>query len=112
MSSAVPLDRFSVLLLDMNSTFMFGEDRFGADEDFGATYHAVGGRALSPREVGRAIRAAFAFLDVRYADAAYEDDFPSVAEALLAVAPELPASEREMLVATFARHELGVVPPD
>ena len=111
MSSTVPLDRFPVLLLDLNSTFMFGEDRFGAGEDFGATYHAAGGRALPRSEVDRVIRAAFAFLDVRYADTAYEDDFPSVAEALRSVAPEFPASERALLAETFARHELGTVPP-
>ena len=33
-----PLDRFDVLLRDMNGTFVFGEDRLGPDEDFHSTY--------------------------------------------------------------------------
>ena len=32
------LSRFTVVLLDMNGTFMFGGDRFGAEQDFAATY--------------------------------------------------------------------------
>lgn len=95
----------------MNSTFMFGEDRFDATEDFGATYRAAGGSALAADEVSRIVRAAFAFLDARYADPAYEDDFPSVADAVTAVAPRIPEAECRLLEATFARHELGVVPP-
>ena len=38
------LSRFTVVLLDMNGTFMFGGDRFGPEQDFAATYHALGGR--------------------------------------------------------------------
>ena len=111
MSSIVPLDQFRVLLLDMNSTFMFGEDRFGPAENFAATYRASGGGTLSDDQVNRTIRAAFAFLDARYSDPAYEDRFPSLAEALTAVAPEVTDDERTQLADTFARHELGVVPP-
>ena len=37
------LDRFKVILLDMNGTFMFGQDRFGPEEDFAATYRRLGG---------------------------------------------------------------------
>jgi putative hydrolase of the HAD superfamily len=107
----VPLDQFRVFLLDMNSTFMFGEDRFGPTEDFRAAYRAAGGSALPPEEVSRTLRAAYAFLDARYADPACEDDFPSVAEAFAAVAPDVPQAERRLLEVTFARHELGVVPP-
>jgi len=35
------LSRFTVVLLDMNGTFMFGGDRFGPEQDFAATYHAL-----------------------------------------------------------------------
>ena len=34
----------SALLLDMNSTFMFGEDRFGDTEDFSVRYFESGAR--------------------------------------------------------------------
>jgi FMN phosphatase YigB (HAD superfamily) len=107
----IPLDRFRVILLDMNSTFMFGEDRFGPAEDFGATYRALGGRALPPTEVERAVRAAYRYLAARYEDPACEDDFPSLAEALAAVVPELPEPERALVGAVFADHECGAVPP-
>ena len=96
----------------MNSTFMFNEDRFGPADDFPATYHHLGGRALTPFAVERAIRAAFSFLDARYGDPGYQDDFPSLAEAFAATAPELPQTERELLEATFAAHELGTVPAE
>lgn len=108
----VPLARFQVLLLDMHSTFMFGEDRFGADEDFAATYVRCGGDVLSPDDIERHIRAAHAFLTERYGDPTFEDDFPSLAEALQAVAPELPAAERDRLVTVFGHHECGTVPAD
>ena len=108
----IPIDQFRVLLLDMNSTFMFGEDRFGRHENFEATYRAQGGRALTGHEVDGAIRAAYAFLHARYADPAYEDDFPSLAEAFAAVAPEVASTERARLEQVFAQHELGTVPPE
>ena len=104
--------QFRVLLLDMNSTFMFGEDRFGQGEDFGATYRALGGSSLTDESVTQAIRGAFAFLDARYADPAYEEDFPSLAEALASAAPALSDAERGLLAETFARHERGVVPSE
>lgn len=112
MFSTIPLHEFRVLLLDMNSTFMFGEDRFGGSEDFGATYRAVGGRTLRSSEVNRAIRAAFAFLEERYVDPTYEDNFSSLAEAFTAAAGIHAESELALLVATFSRHECGVVPPE
>ena len=67
--------QFRVLLLDMNSTFMFGEDRFGPGEDLAATYRGLGGTTLSGESVEHAIRSAFAFLDARCADPACGDDF-------------------------------------
>lgn len=110
--STVPLDEFRVVLLDMNSTFMFGEDRFGPTEDFGATYRSLGGRALPSHEVREIIDAAFAFLEARYSDPLYQDDFPSLAEALSTVAPGQPLGELALLEATFSQHELGLVPEE
>ena len=31
---AFDLGQYPVLMLDMNGTFMFGQDRFGSEEDF------------------------------------------------------------------------------
>ena len=55
------------LLLDMNSTFMFGEDRFGDSEDFSVHYFKIGG-TLPQDEINRIVRAAYEYLDVRYPD--------------------------------------------
>lgn len=111
-TSAGALDRFAVVLLDLNSTFMFDEDRFGPDQDYHATYAAEGGRALPPAAVRAAVDACYAFLAARYGDPAYRDDFPSVGEALDAwrETRALSAAERARLERVIARHELGRVP--
>ena len=50
---------YDVLLLDLNGTFMFGQDRFAPDEAFGETYRGLGGTRLSDTEVsGSSILAA------------------------------------------------------
>ena len=107
------LDRFSTMLLDMNQTFMFGADRFGPTEDYSIVYRQLGG-AMAPSRVNQLIQGAFDYLDVRYPDPQYQETFPSVQEALVSVAEPDSLSEQELayLVETFARHELGVVPPE
>lgn len=58
------LSRFSVVLLDMNGTFMFGGDRFGPEENFAASYHRLGGSRLADRVVQEGVRACFEELGV------------------------------------------------
>jgi FMN phosphatase YigB (HAD superfamily) len=106
------LDRVRVVLLDMNGTFMFGEDRFGPAEDFAATYRSVGGRALEPQQVKTVIRACYGRMAAAYENPARYDDFPRVADALRATAPGLPEEERQHLERVFGLHELGRVPPE
>jgi HAD superfamily hydrolase (TIGR01549 family) len=98
------------LLLDMNSTFMFGEDRFGDGEDFSLHYYKVGG-SLGREEVNRTIRAAYEYLDTRYPDERYRHCFPSLERAIREVADtNLSVREIENIVETFAYHELGHIP--
>ena len=98
------------LLLDMNSTFMFGEDRFGEDEDFSAHYYKLGG-GLARNEVNGLIRTAYHYLDSRYPNVTYRDRFPSVASAIQAVSEfQIDRAEMDRLVDTFAHHELGHIP--
>lgn len=108
------LDRFSVVLLDLNSTFMFGEDRFGADHDYFATYCADGGTSLSSTEVRSVIDACYAHLLRLYRDPAFVDDFPTVREVFETIATDhgLPADERGRLERVFGAHELGRVPDE
>jgi putative hydrolase of the HAD superfamily len=105
-------DPFPVLLFDMNSTFAFGEDRFGDGEDFSLAYRALGGTTLSAARVNAVIRACFAHMHARYEDHARCDDFLTVADALRDVAPDLEPAAAEQLVAVFAEHEVGCIPDD
>jgi putative hydrolase of the HAD superfamily/5'-nucleotidase len=104
------LDQFSVLLLDMNGTFMFGEDRFGADENFHATYHSLGGTELSPAQVSSGIRDCYEGMLRLYRSPQYYDDFPSLAESLRRYA-NVPESELRLLEQVFTVHERGSIPP-
>ena len=98
------------LLLDMNGTFMFGEDRFGEDEDFSIYYYKIGG-VLPQHEINRIVRAAYRYLDARYPDENYRHSFPSLETAILEVGGKtLEGSEAEKISETFAFHELGYIP--
>ena len=98
------------LLLDMNSTFMFGEDRFGDSEDFSVHYFKIGG-TLPESEINRIIRAAYQYLDVRYPDESYRHNFPSLESVIVEVGDEsLDRKEVEKISETFAFHELGHIP--
>ena len=105
----VYLEGKKALLLDMNSTFMFGEDNFGGDEDFSIRYQKLGG-TLSDPQVNQVIRQAYAYLDIRYPLPEYRDDFPSLADAIKKVSVgNLSLSEMDKLIETFALHERGYV---
>lgn len=102
-----------VIILDMNGTFMFGEDRFGPDQDFYATYLSLGGGKLALDEVNTAIWKCFAGLLRTSRDPKKYDQFPSVEEGISLFAdtlPKLPKNEIECLVAVFAEHEVGQIP--
>lgn len=106
------LSPYDHVALDMNGTFLFGYDRFGPGEDFGATYRRLGFTRLDPALAHRRVREAYDYLAPRYVDPEHYADFPSVAAALAATSPEpLPRADVDALVATFAEHELGALPP-
>ena len=98
------------LLLDMNSTFMFGEDRFGSAEDFSIIYQQLGGK-LPGFQVNQLIRECYRYFDHCYPLLEYREDFPSLAETFPKVSSEnLSDTELGYLVETFAHHERGVIP--
>lgn len=100
------------LLLDMNSTFMFGEDRFGASEDFSIYYHKKGG-LLPKKEINIIIRSAYAYLDKRYPDEKYRHSFPSLANAIKRTTSfNLGDIELSKIVDTFSFHEMGHIPDE
>ncbi len=105
------LSRYTVVLLDMNGTFMFGGDRFGPEQDFAATYHALGGRRLAAQVVQDGVLACFETLGVIYDDSGRCDSFPAVLETLrdLPTTRNLPENELKLLERVIAEHELGSV---
>src|SRR6266568_2807309 len=105
------LDRYRVLLLDMNGTFMIDEDRFAAHEDFYRTYLDVGGGSLSAAEVTHYIRACYEGMSRNYADPACYDGFPSLAEGLKRYANP-PKAEAVLLERVFALHASSAGCPD
>jgi HAD superfamily hydrolase (TIGR01509 family) len=107
---ATSLDRFEVVLLDMNGTFMFGQDRFGPGEDFARTYSELGGSGLAETEVERGVRATYEAMADDEQNPARHDDFPQVADVLGRLRPEWPPGERKLIEEVIAVHELGHVP--
>lgn len=100
------------LLLDMNGTFMFGEDRFGDSEDFSVHYFTIGG-TLPKDEINKIARSAYEYLDIRYPDENYRQSFPSLESAIHAVVGEaMDIDEIEKIIETFAFHELGRIPKE
>ena len=100
------------LLLDMNSTFMFGEDRFGVDEDFSKYYRSIGGD-LPSHVVNEVIRNSYNYLDERYPAEEYRHSFPTLKSAVKASSDfDIPGTEIEKIIESFAFHEHGEVPAD
>lgn len=97
------------LLLDMNSTFMFDEDRFGQDEEFSDYYQSIGG-TLPAEIVNKVIRQSYAYLEEKYPDEKYRHSFPSLAVAISADAPiDISDHEKEKMIETFSFHEQGQI---
>lgn len=104
---AIVFNDKKALLLDMNSTFMFGEDRFDEGEDFSIYYNKIGG-TLKKEELTHIIMSAYKYLDIRYPDETYRHNFPSLDKAIAATLEvELTEEEKEKIIKTFSFHELG-----
>ena len=98
------------LLLDMNNTFMFGEDQFGEDEDFSIYYFDIGGQ-LPRAKINNLIRNVYDYLDEIYPDEEYRHSFPTLVDAINAVdEQDLPDGEINKIVDTFSFHEHGYIP--
>ncbi len=104
------LKSYSVILLDMNGTFMFDCDRFGLEEDYYATYLDVGGRDLDRVTLTQIMQAGVQGLLTDYNTPTLYDDFPSVSEAFVRHT-NAPEDELQNLEQVFARHEIGTIPP-
>jgi putative hydrolase of the HAD superfamily len=105
------LQQYTVLLLDMNRTFMFESDRFGPGEDYYATYRALGGYGLQRERLLCIMQLGFEAIMQAYHSPELYEDFPSVIEAFRDHT-QAPEEELPILERVFAAHEIGrTVPP-
>ena len=100
------LDNVSVVLLDMNGTFMFGEDRFSETEDYYSTYRAVGGNRLSENTVRCAIQACYEGMSHDYDNPEKYAAFPSLADGFRLYST-VDDDDLPYLIDAFACHEMG-----
>jgi FMN phosphatase YigB (HAD superfamily) len=103
------LAQFSVVLLDMNGTFMFGHDRIGPGQDYFETYRRLGGQRLDGQRVQQIMVATCNALLLEYERPERVEDFPTLIEAFRAYG-QAPESELPLLENVFAAHEIGHVP--
>lgn len=91
---------------------MLGCDRFGAEENFAATYQAVGGTGLAPTEVNRLMLSIVRAAIRDYHNPSLFDSFPLLHTWVneVCIAENIPQKERELLEEVFARHEAGTIP--
>ena len=102
----------NTLLLDMNGTFMFGEDKFEPSEDFSKHYQEIGG-SLEKGTVNQIIRSVYDYLSILYPDEKYRHRFPSLKEAIKYGCKEnIPEEEIEKIIKTFSFHEIGYIPKE
>ena len=97
-----------VILLDQGETFMFGNDRFGREQDFAATYRNIGGALLSDAEVHDTISTTVEALLVAYDSGQADDRFPTVHD-ILAASTTLSETEMDFLDDVIAEHEVGTI---
>lgn len=102
---------FDVLMLDLNQTFMFGQDRFEPGEDFSLSYRKHGGHRLTKNALEVVIRSVYQTLDKKYHDSNYFEDFPSVADVLESdvAARNLDREDRLLVEKVIADHEIGTI---
>jgi putative hydrolase of the HAD superfamily len=104
------IDKFKVLLFDMNGTFMFGHDRFGETEDFYSTYRSIGGCRLTPEAVRSSVMATCTGLIRDYQNPDLVESFPVLSEGVRRYGKVLEENVPE-IEAVIASHEVGCVPP-
>ena len=105
------LSQFDVVMFDLNGTFMFGQDRFGSDQDYFATYRQLGGTRLDSDTIKSAITETVEEMARIYDDPQYHDGFPQVSDVLkiLATTAFLPEHEQTLISAVIAEHEIGEI---
>lgn len=86
---------------------MSGNDRFGPEQDYAETYRRLGGSNLADRDATDAIRSVIAYLIEAYDSGCCDDDFPTVADAIVALSIDLAVEDGELIDDVIAEHEVG-----
>lgn len=96
----------------MNNTFMFGEDRFGKNEDFSIYYKKIGGQ-LSSTKINSTIRIIYDYLSDLYPKEENRENFPTLIECIDKLFQNnFSIKEKTNIINTFAFHELGFIPKE
>jgi len=104
------IDQFSVLLFDLHGPLLFDQDRFGDNEDYHATYRALGGVSLDSAAVRASIESCLQGLTRDYNAESKYDDFPTLTEAFR-THTDVSDEDLPLLEAVFAEHERGRLSP-
>jgi HAD superfamily hydrolase (TIGR01549 family) len=91
------IDQFEVILLDQGQTFMFDNDRFGAEVDYFSTYRQIGGKHLSRERLDVIMKNLVAHLFTLARDPACYDSFPTISQALRNFPDPLDLSDKDIL---------------
>ena len=105
---------YDVILLDLNGTFMFDQDRFGPDERYGATYRQLGGTTFSDEVVDRVVSELHDLMISVGRRSDRYDSFPSVGDCLghLSSTAGWSSSDLGVVEQVVACHELGRIPEE
>lgn len=106
----IPLHQFDTILFDLNGTLAESYDRFGPEQDYHATYRALGGESLSAREVKSIVEDTIGAVIRQYRDGPPRP-FPALRDCFGPRASDLGEDQRVLLEETMASHECGRVPP-
>lgn len=104
------LKPYSVILLDMNRTFMFDEARFSPEQDYYLIYKWLEGDGLLPEQVNGYISGCYEKIIDAYNDPSRQESFPQVRDILAEL--DAPPAQFDFLEGTFAHYEQGHVPSD
>ena len=105
------------IILDLMNTIMYGEDRFGPEQDYLATYRAMGGRICDAHELNEIVAALLQSLEADYGDESRHTVKPAWWHLNRLLAREHPGiaektTERIALNLAFAWHETGYIDKD
>ena len=105
------IEQYEVILLDQGKTFMFNNDRFGPEEDYYRTYHSLGGKYLSEKELSKVVNTLVDHMYNKARDPDKYDSFPSIPDSLteITISKDIPIDDIKRLDELIALHEVSQI---